>query len=315
LIGETTSKVAYYTVKLVGDGTNPVISTPKNYATTNAELTHGLTLENLVIDGNGADKVLYLPNVDTIHLKKNKITNGNLGLVFDYYGVLPPPSGTLPGGIFMFENTITTKRGIYGLYITQNRIAFNWFENVESEVWRDFTSPTKTWVVNNEFNKLDDANGLYSIRLNDDANVPLREVIFRGNYHYPGAGKKVFSLNLGNHNASLRLIIDDIVMENGGWDYPTIPMSELKIVGYSTRVSHNSGNATITAGTTTVTVTHGVYCPVPIYNLRVIVTPLENVGNFWVTNRTATTFEICVETAPSSDIHFIWYAWYDASEF
>lgn len=65
-----------------------------------------------------------------------------------------------------------------------------------------------------------------------------------------------------------------------------------------------SGKATITSGTTSVTVTHGLgYTPT-----KVLCTPFGNVGNVWVTNATNTAFTINCSTAPGTNTDISWSA-------
>jgi len=73
-------------------------------------------------------------------------------------------------------------------------------------------------------------------------------------------------------------------------------------IGYLTE---NSGTATIPAGSTSVTVEHGL-ASTPS---KVIVTPIGDPGDrWWVANVGDTSFEIHVATAPSADIKFYWHA-------
>ena len=69
-------------------------------------------------------------------------------------------------------------------------------------------------------------------------------------------------------------------------------------------LTENSGTATIPAGSTRVTVEHGlVSAPT-----KVLVTPKANIGAVWVENITDTSFVIVCETAPASDVEVMWYA-------
>jgi len=71
------------------------------------------------------------------------------------------------------------------------------------------------------------------------------------------------------------------------------------------KLIRNSGTATITAGSTRVTVNHGLVSTPD----KVHVTPLSDPGDrYWVENRTSTTFDIVLASPPSSDVIFSWYA-------
>jgi len=70
-------------------------------------------------------------------------------------------------------------------------------------------------------------------------------------------------------------------------------------------VAEGSGTATIPAGSTSVTVSHGL-ATTPT---KVLVTPIGDPGDrFWVANVTSTSFDIVVATAPAADIDFYWQA-------
>jgi hypothetical protein len=67
----------------------------------------------------------------------------------------------------------------------------------------------------------------------------------------------------------------------------------------------SKGVATIAANTTAVTVNHGLVCTPS----KVLVTPLgQPSGSIWVSNITATSFNINVSTAPTANLPIAWYA-------
>jgi hypothetical protein len=72
------------------------------------------------------------------------------------------------------------------------------------------------------------------------------------------------------------------------------------IHGYKTQ---SSGVATIVAGSTRVTVSHGLV-KVPS---KVLVTPYANI-RVWVENITDTSFDIVTDTAPTTNVNVAWYA-------
>jgi len=70
-------------------------------------------------------------------------------------------------------------------------------------------------------------------------------------------------------------------------------------------LSKNTGQATIPANATSVTVNHGLICTPK----KVLVTPLSQPpGNIWISNIITTSFNINVSTAPSVDLPVAWYA-------
>ena len=69
------------------------------------------------------------------------------------------------------------------------------------------------------------------------------------------------------------------------------------------------GTATLTSAATVVTVTHGLDSPPT--SKCISVTPASDLGSatkFWVSNVTATTFDIKVNTAPGANLTFAWKA-------
>jgi len=73
-------------------------------------------------------------------------------------------------------------------------------------------------------------------------------------------------------------------------------------LGYDTE---NSGVATISAGSTRVTVSHGLISAPS----KVLITPLgQPAGKLWVENITSTSFDIVTDTAPTSNLNIAWRA-------
>jgi len=134
------------------------------------------------------------------------------------------------------------------------------------------------------------------------------------------------------YNASYNLIIGNKMLDNqdvktsvyavnemGTSDYNEIRLNDVRnnpytinVVGANTIVKHNpgyptekGGTATIPAGSTTVTVNHGLVTTPS----EVLVTPIGDPGaRFWVANITDSSFDIVVASAPATDIDFYWYA-------
>jgi len=71
------------------------------------------------------------------------------------------------------------------------------------------------------------------------------------------------------------------------------------------RLKRNYGTATISANNTSITVSHGLACTPS----NVLITPLaQPSGSIWISNITATSFNINVSTAPTVDLPIAWYA-------
>jgi hypothetical protein len=70
-------------------------------------------------------------------------------------------------------------------------------------------------------------------------------------------------------------------------------------------VNRNSGQATISANSTRVTVQHGLNNAPS----KVLITPLASPpGKLWIENITASSFDIVTDTAPTADLKVAWYA-------
>ena len=122
--------------------------------------------------------------------------------------------------------------------------------------------------------------------------------LIKGNFIESDYGQYAIFEGDGNNN----IIVNNIVFK---------PMS-IRWVGPNTIVRNNagfvttkSGTETIRAGTTSVTVSHGMSCMPKM----VLVTPLaQHSGSIWVSEIASTTFTINTSTAPSIDLPVAWYA-------
>jgi hypothetical protein len=101
---------------------------------------------------------------------------------------------------------------------------------------------------------------------------------------------------------SIRRTIIDV------WDPANVslPSERIGVVEVITHkaLSKQTGTATIPAGQTSVTVTHGLRAAPS----KVLVTPAGNVGSVWVENITSTSFTIRCSTAPAANTVVYWYA-------
>jgi len=145
-----------------------------------------------------------------------------------------------------------------------------------------------------------------------------------------GAGKpnNFDGIHLGNPTSNTIIIGCDIwnkvtsnqryaIYEEPGSDYNIIAYNRVqgatgaiyrsgvhtKVVGNIGYTTENSGTATIPAGQTRVTVSHGL----ALAPSKVLVTPYGN-ARVWVENITNTSFDIVTDTAPTADLTVAWYA-------
>jgi hypothetical protein len=131
-------------------------------------------------------------------------------------------------------------------------------------------------------------NGIY---INEEGNQIIVDNLIQGSNM-----KYSIAENLANN---------DIIMDN-------IVSAPIKATGANTIVRRNVGYATvasgqvsIAAGSTSVTVSHGLVCT----PTKVLVTPLaQPSGSIWVSNITSTQFTVNISSAPSSNLPIAWYA-------
>jgi len=120
-----------------------------------------------------------------------------------------------------------------------------------------------------------------------------RRVWFIGNIGY-GAGNHVIA---NNPNCT-----EIYAMFNSG-DKSIYVAGDLKLFRNPIYRTENSGVATITAGSTRVTVPHGL----PRAPTKVLLTPYASI-KVWVENITSTSFDIVADVAPATDVNVSWYA-------
>jgi len=118
----------------------------------------------------------------------------------------------------------------------------------------------------------------------------------------------VFARSVGNlgdlsgiNPGNLLLINNRNKTGTGTW--LNVPSGTKAVKDY-TFVTQNSGTATIAAGTTSVTVAHGLSSPPN----KVIVTPRANIGSVWVSARDSTNITINCSTAPTANVVVDWEA-------
>jgi parallel beta-helix repeat protein len=142
------------------------------------------------------------------------------------------------------------------------------------------------------------------------------------NNYVEGSRTGIFLLNATNTLVRGNMVLNNTswgIREYGTCDYNTIienvlinnptPIVRLgantvikRNIGYATEAS---GVATISAGSTRVTVSHGL-ATTPT---KVLITPLSQPpGKLWAENIGSTSFDIVTDTAPSSNLNVAWYA-------
>jgi hypothetical protein len=87
-------------------------------------------------------------------------------------------------------------------------------------------------------------------------------------------------------------------------NFSVVEVGIFGLMGVGYQLVRNRGTATIPAGTTSVTVAHGLAATPS----KVIVTPRANIGSVWVSARNSTHITISCSTAPTADTIVDWYA-------
>ena len=161
----------------------------------------------------------------------------------------------------------------------------------------------------------------YALALNPSLNNDMKKVIIRDNIFESPVPSKALLFILGTYSPTVYLSYYGNVttdqMENAAdlyfvssvspvfiidWDTPLVTNWGTAIYRYKRR---NSGNATIGAGSTRITVSHNLVTTPS----KILITPLGSPpGKLWVENITATSFDIVTDTAPTADLNVAWYA-------
>jgi len=129
--------------------------------------------------------------------------------------------------------------------------------------------------------------------------------IIVGNRIYSGkANLPRYGINIADADSDYNMIIGNMITDVRTSAINNLAPNTLirNNVGY---MNQNSGVATISAGSTRVTVSHGL-ANAPS---KVLITPLGQPPNkLWVENITSTSFDIVTDTAPTADLNVSWQA-------
>lgn len=184
-------------------------------------------------------------------------------------------------------------------------------------------SPAK--YINVVGNMFMHTGGSNSVRVAGDPSAPPQYVLISGNLSFGNGiiwNNYIVGYETGKYVGTNVLILNNIGLGAKNYSVATNPnCSNIFIAGnYGDKgidirgtnvvvkrnysyITEKSGVAKISAGSTRVTVTHGL-ASAPS---RVLVTPYGNI-RVWVENITSTSFDIVTDTAPTTDINVAWYA-------
>jgi len=135
-------------------------------------------------------------------------------------------------------------------------------------------------------------------------NPIISNIMFKDNY-IDMTNYRFFIVNF-NGTATLKdSLFENNVIVNLKSNWQTIIDPSTKVINNTGFLGVNTGQAVITANTTSVTVNHGLICAPS----KVLITPLaQPSGSIWVSNITSTSFTINISTAPTVDLPIAWYA-------
>jgi len=202
-------------------------------------------------------------------------------------------------GAYIYGNT----NGIRYTYIGGTLIVTNSFIRNNSQYGIDIYPAHKyndVMIVGNSFLNNDASTSYANIRLWDVENYAII-----GNSFQDDRSTKLTAYHISVNDARTNgVIIGNVFLDtavNGVFRFNPRGSSIIKYnKGY---ISENSGTATIAAGSTRVTVSHGLAAAPS----KVLATPYGN-ARVWVENITSTSFDIVTDTAPTSNLNIAWYA-------
>jgi hypothetical protein len=145
----------------------------------------------------------------------------------------------------------------------------------------------RVYIVNNYFSP------------NTTSNVEVR--VGRDIYIYRNVISREARLSLSGYGPPSNVFFEENIVLPGATVVDRLGVAVVKRNrGY---VTENTGVATIAAGSTRTTVSHGL-AKAPT---KVLVTPYANI-RVWVENITGTSFDIVTDTAPATNVQVAWYA-------
>jgi len=322
-------------------GSNYAITVGHHDAT--ATVTESVEVEgNIVVHRGDYDGILAYRNTRNVSVKNNRVKGGVPAITFNcaggvvegnivyndnasnrwpYGSITMAAEGVVRNNIIIDDRPVAEKksRGILiknasNVVVEGNRVvgatAGVWCDTnadraiIRKNVIKDIYTPTSgIYVPDNVAPTFIVIEGNYVDNITHDTAYPRGVIIGSGNKavirgNVIGTSRDGRRIQVGDSEAH----IHDNVLAAGGMIavYTTRPYSIKRNVGYATE---NSGVATIPAGSTRVTVSHGLATAPG----KVLVTPYANI-RVWVENITSTTFDIVTDVAPAADVNVAWYA-------
>ena len=209
--------------------------------------------------------------------------------IYDDYAVIIAPTPPPTGSAITYASQIAVE--IVDSMLNQIAVYGDYYRNI-----------AVLKIERNMFMGSVSIGGLLTFLVPD--NPTINNIVLRNNYMNL-ANYQFFLSNFNGTATIMNSIIENNIIVNpkGNWQVVIDPST--KVINNTGFLGINTGRATIAANTTSVTVNHGLICAPS----KVLVTPLaQPSGSIWVSNITATSFNINVSTAPTTDLPVAWYA-------
>ena len=281
---------------------------------------------NVAIEGNTVEDatIIFSRSVNNGVIRGNTVITKNYRSLVGYFLVEKVLSKNiailnnliLNGNIAIWPSNIT-EYSFDGLLIGSNVIVSNYIFGIQAQLkeWTKNVTITNNIVINkykdgtsygifltgSEYGVITN-NIVYVDNPNNEARAltinACRNILITNNYIY-GTGSPLcgyYGAYWGHHYI-MENVLPSICPDPNN---PPSPVILKRNIGYTTE---KIGVATIPAGSTRVTVSHGLYRTPS----TVLLTPYGNI-KVWVENITPTSFDIVTDTAPTSNTKVAWYA-------
>ena len=255
------------------------------------------------------------------------VIEGNIIINFSSRGINIDGSYNNVGRIIISDNVLYSEQNATGIYLGNGisqygyakniLIANNFISTASSEGIHIGDNNENIRIVANIFIGL--PNSVNAINISGVSNnIEVLDNLFTGYSYGVTVNSNVSNLIVRNNRintsngvfVSAGGVANGLIVEGNKFEsqypyyyYGSVSNAIVKRnIGYLTE---NSGVATIPAGSTRVTVSHGL----TVTPSKILITPLaQPPGKLWVENITSTSFDIVTDTAPASNLNVSWCA-------
>jgi hypothetical protein len=255
------------------------------------------------------------------------VIEGNMIINFSDRGIHLDGSYNNVGRIIISDNVLYSEKSATGIYLSAGISVYGYAKNIL--IANNFISTAgyegihidanneNIRIVANTFIGL--PNSVNAINISSVSNnIEVLDNLFNGYPYSVTINGNVNNIIVRNNRintiegvfVSASGVVNGLIVEGNKFEaqYPYHILGSVsnavvkRNIGYATE---NTGVATIPAGSTRVTVSHGL-ASTPT---KFLITPLgQPPGKLWVENITSTSFDIVTDTAPASDLNVSWYA-------